>query len=142
MNTIVPREGNPMLPEFLLTETTVREAGTGAAIALDEQQGGTLVLTLGITRIIEQESIDLSIWGSVDGNDWGTRPVATFPQKFYCGTYQIIADLSERSDVKFLRAKWAVNRWGKGSPQPLFTIYLFVQALQQELQPELAVGAA
>jgi hypothetical protein len=127
-----------MLPEFLLTETTVREAGAGADIALGDQQGETLVLTLGITRIIEQESIDISIWGSADGNDWGTRPLATFPQKFYCGTYQIIADLSNHADIRFLRAKWAVNRWGKGSPKPLFTIYLFAQAMQQEL----ALGAA
>ena len=122
-----------MLPEFLLTETTVREAGTGPEVALGEQKGGTLVLTLGITRIIEQESIDLSIWGSADGTDWGTKPLATFPQKFYCGTYQIIADLSDHPDVKFLRVKWAVNRWGKGDPKPLFTIYLFAQAMQQEL---------
>ena len=128
-----------MLPEFLLTETTVREAGTGAAVALGEQRGGTLVLTLGITRIIEQESIDLSIWGSTDGVDWGTKPLSTFPQKFYCGTYQIVADLSGHFDIRFLRVKWAVNRWGKGDSQPLFTIYLFAQALQADL---LAVGAA
>jgi|SRR5665647_1290788 hypothetical protein len=127
-----------MLPEFLLTETTVREAGTGTPIALGEQQSGTLILTLGITRIIEQESIDLSIWGSADGVEWGKRPVTTFPQKFYCGTYQIVVDLSSHPDVRFLRAKWAVNRWGKGNSQPLFTIYLFAQAVQQEL----AVGAA
>jgi hypothetical protein len=107
-------------------------------VALGEQKGGTLVLTLGITRIIEQESIDLSIWGSADGTDWGTKPLATFPQKFYCGTYQIIADLSGHPDVAFLRVKWAVNRWGKGDPKPLFTIYLFAQALQQEL----VMGAA
>src|SRR5450756_2661622 len=99
-----------MLPEFLLTETTVREAGTGPDLALGEQQGGTLVLTLGITRIIEQESIDLSIWGSADGADWGTKPLFTFPQKFYCGTYQIVADLSGHPDARFLRVKWAVNR--------------------------------
>jgi len=127
-----------MLPEFLLTETTVREAGTGAAIALGDNRGATLVLTLGITRIIEQESIDISIWGSTDGNDWGAKPLVAFPQKFYCGTYQIVADLSERPDVKFLRVKWLVNRWGKGNPQPLFTIYLFAQAMQEEL----ALGAA
>ena len=127
-----------MLPEFLLPETTVREAGTGADIALGEQQGGTLVLTLGITRIIEQESIDFAIWGSADGVDWGTRPIAAFPQKFYCGTYQIIADLSSHPEIKFLRARWAVNRWGKGSPKPLFTVYLFAQVLQEEL----AMGAA
>jgi len=43
-----------MLPEFLLEETTVRETGTGPAMGLGGQKGGTLILTLGITRIIEQ----------------------------------------------------------------------------------------
>ena len=78
-----------------------------------------LILTLGITRIIEQESIDIAIWGSADGTDWGAKPLVTFPQKFYCGTYQIVLDLSERPDVKYLRAKWAVNRWGKATQTPV-----------------------
>jgi hypothetical protein len=122
-----------MLPQFLLPETTVREAGTGAQIDLGDQQGETLIVTLGITRIIEQESLDLSLWGSADGEDWGTKPVASFPQKFYCGTYQILLDLSDRPDVKYLRVKWAVNRWGKGDPKPLFTIYLFAQAMSRQM---------
>jgi hypothetical protein len=121
-----------MLPEFLLPETTLREAGTGPAISLGGQQGQTLVLTLGITRIIEQESIDLSIWGSADGSEWGAKPLVAFPQKFYCGTYQILCDLTDRPDVKFLRAKWALNRWGKGDTKPLFGIYLFVQATDRQ----------
>jgi hypothetical protein len=50
-----------MSPEFLLPETTIREAGAGPEISLDDQQGKALVLTLGIMRIIEQESLDLSI---------------------------------------------------------------------------------
>src|ERR1035441_3394859 len=100
-----------MLPEFLLTETTVREAGTGAEIALREQPGGTLVLTLGITGIIEQESIDISIWGSADGNDCGASPLPALPHNSYCGTYQIVADLSDPRDIRFLRVKWAVRRW-------------------------------
>ena len=127
-----------MLPQFLLPESTVREAGTGAPIELGDQQGEPLIVTLGITRIIEQESLDISIWGSADGADWGAKPVATFPQKFYCGTYQVLLDLSDRPDVKFIRVKWAVNRWGKGDPKPLFTIYLFVQAMSRQLA---AVGA-
>ena len=120
----------PMLPQFLLPETTVREAGTGPELNLGDQPGGTLILTLGITRIIEQESLDLSIWGSADGADWGAKPLISFPQKFYCGTYQILLDLSEAAGVKHLRAKWQVSRWGKGDPKPLFSIYLFVQAMQ------------
>jgi len=118
-----------MLPQFLLPETTVREAGTGPEIGLDDQQGGMAILTLGITRIIEQESLDVSVWGSADGADWGTKPVVSFPQKFYCGTYQLLVDLSKHTGVKKLRVKWNVNRWGKGDPRPLFTLYVFVQAM-------------
>src|SRR5689334_25409918 len=116
-----------MLPEFILPETTVREAGEGPVIDLGTNQGGALLLTLGITRIIEQESLDLSIWGSSGNSDWGSRPLATFPQKFYCGTYQVVLDLTERPEIKHLRAKWQVNRWGKGDPKPLFSLYMFVQ---------------
>ena len=127
-----------MLQQFLLPETTVREAGAGSQIDLGDQAGGTLLLTLGITRIIEQQSIDISIWGSADGTDWGAKPVASFPQKFYCGTYQIVLDLKDRPQVRYLRAKWQVNRWGKGDSKPLFTVYLFAQASQ----PELAAAPA
>ncbi len=127
-----------MLPEFLLPETTVREAGTGPTIALGTEQGGMLILTLGITRIIEQESLDISIWGSADGTEWSAKPLVTFPQKFYCGTYQLLLDLTDHPDVKFIRAKWQVNRWGKGNPKPLFSIYLFAQVMKRHLT---AVGA-
>ena len=128
----VPDEEDTMVPQFLLPETLVRGAGQSPDIDLGEPQDGTLVLTLGITRIIEQESIDVSIWGSADGADWGTKPLASFPQKFYCGTYQILLDLSERS-ARFLRVKWQANRWGKGDPKPLFAVYMFAQAMEREL---------
>lgn len=121
-----------MLPQFLLPETTVREAGQTTDMDLGEPQTGVLVLTLGITRIIEQQSIDVSIWGSLDGTDWGAKPLVAFPQKFYCGTYQIVMDLAGRP-ARFLRAKWQVNRWGKGDPKPLFGVYVFAQPMSHEL---------
>ena len=127
-----------MLPEFLVPETTIREAGAGPVISLCEQEGGSLLFTLGITRTIEQEQLELSIWGSADGEDWGTKPLITFPQKFYCGTYQLTLDRSERPQIQYLRAKWQVNRWGRGDSKPLFTAYLFVKELQEEV---LAIGA-
>ena len=127
-----------MLPEFLLCETTVREAGNGPVISLGANQGGVMILTLGITRIIEQESLDLSILGSADGDDWGAKPLIAFPQKFYCGTYQLMLDLTDRPDVKYIRVRWQVNRWGKGDPTPLFDLYVFAK----ELLPEVvALGA-
>ena len=126
------RPGLPVLPEFVLPETTIREAGAGPVMGLGANQGGVLILTLGITRIIEQESLDLSVWGSADGTEWGNKPLLAFPQKFYCGTYQVMLDLSERPEVGYLRAKWRVNRWGKGDPTPLFDLYLCVKELERE----------
>ena len=110
-----------MLPEFLIPETTVREAGSGLVVSLGENIGGVLLLTLGITRIVEQESLDVSIWGSEDGNHWAAKPLLTFPQKFYCGTYQTQIDLSDHPEINCLRAKWQVNRWGRGNSTPSFT---------------------
>ena len=127
-----------MFPEFLLPETTVRENGAGPEISLGTQQGEGLLLTLGITRIIEQESLDISIWGSADGSNWGAKPLVSFPQKFYCGTYQMAIDLSQHPDVKYLRAKWQVNRWGKGDSKPPFGIYLFAQVTDRRMA---ALGA-
>ena len=121
-----------MLPQFLLPETLVREAGQSPDADFGEVQSGTLILTLGITRIIEQESLDISIWGSLDGTDWGAKPLLAFPQKFYCGTYQLVLDLSERP-ARYLRVKWTCNRWGKGDSKPLFGIYLFSQTMESEL---------
>ena len=127
-----------MLPEFLIPETTIREAGAGLEVSLGDNQGGVLILTLGITRTIEQESLDIAVWGSADGTEWGAAPLVSFPQKFYCGTYQIVLDLSDRPNVKYLRANWQVNRWGKGESKPLFEFYLFVKELQHET---MAMGA-
>jgi len=121
-----------MRPEFLLPETTVRDAGTGPAIDLREERGGTLSLTLGITRIFEKESIEIGIWGSADGADWGRAPIASFPHKFYCGVYQLQLDLTPRPDIKYLRAQWLVNRWNTAAGQPLFTVYLLVQTLDRQ----------
>ena len=116
-----------MLPAFLIPETTVQENGNGPTIEVPPQTG-LLQLTLGITRIAEQESIDVNIWGSADQTDWGKTALAGFPQKFYCGTYMIMVDLASRPDVKWLQVRWHVNRWGRGSLKPLFSFYVFAQA--------------
>ena len=127
-----------MLPGFLLPETTIREAGNGSELDLGDAQGRVLLLTLGITRIIEQESLDVAILGSPDNSDWGGKPILSFPQKFYCGTYQLLCDLNQHPDVKFLRAKWQVSRWGRGDPKPLFGVYLFVQDASKRVMAKSA----
>jgi hypothetical protein len=127
-----------MLPGFLLPETNIREAGDSSALDVGEARGRVILVTLGITRIIEQESLDVSIWGSTDGNNWEAKPLLTFPQKFYCGTYQILLDLEKHPNVRFLRVKWGAQRWGKGDSQPLFGFYVFAQQMKHQV---LAIGA-
>jgi hypothetical protein len=127
-----------MLPGFLLPETTIREAGNGSELDLADSRGRVLLLTLGITRIIEQQSLDLTVWGSIDGKEWGAKPFVGFPQKFYCGTYQILLDLTQHPDVRYLRVKWTAQRWGKGDSKPLFGFYVFAQEIKQQV---LAIGA-
>ena len=127
-----------MLPGFLLPETIVREAGNGSELPLGASAGRLILLTLGITRIIEQESLDISVVGSADGKEWDAKPILSFPQKFYCGTYQMILDLTQRPDVKYVRLTWAVQRWGKGDTRPLFGFYVFAQEMKQQV---LAISA-
>jgi hypothetical protein len=122
-----------MLPGFLLPEITIREGGTSPEVDLGDSRGGLILVTLGITRIIEQESLDVSIWGSADNVEWGAKPLVSFPQKFYCGTYQILLDLRAHPDVQFLRTKYQAQRWGKGEPKPLFGAYVFAQSAQPQI---------
>jgi hypothetical protein len=107
---------------FLLPETEAREDGVGSEIVLGNESGKPLLLTLGITRILEQESLDISIWGSADRDRW--RQLTTYPQKFYCGTYLLMLDLSRHPEVRFLRAQWRMSRWGVGDFAALAGFYL------------------
>lgn len=116
-----------MLPNFLLPDQIVRQNGSGPALDVSRHAGSILTITLGINRIIEQESIDLSIHGSADGEQWSAKPLAAFPQKFYCGVYSLLLDLTEFPDVNYIRCEWKVNRWGRGEPTPLFGIYVFAE---------------
>lgn len=127
-----------MLPSFLIPETVIREDGEGPAIALGPSQGKLLSLTLGITRIVEQESLDVSVWGSADNVNWDAQPLVSFPQKFYCGASQLLLDLSEHPEVQYLRAKFKAGRWGVGDKKPLFGAYLFVR----EAEPRAAAQSS
>jgi hypothetical protein len=112
-----------MPSKYLLPESIAQQDGSGAVIALGASCGKPLLLTLGITQIIEQESLEVCVWGSPDRQRW--RPLQTFARKSYCGTYSVVLDLSSDADIRYLRADWKMNRWGRGSA-PLFGFYLSV----------------
>jgi hypothetical protein len=116
-----------MLPNFLLPESIARSDGKGPEIDLGPKRGKLLVLTLGITRILEQESLEVSVWGSADGDNWDSRPLATYPPKFYCGIYSILLNLASRPDVRFLRVEWKMSRWSRQEFTPMFGFYLYAE---------------
>src|SRR4051812_45531455 len=100
-----------MLPNFLFPEQVVREKnGEGAAVSLDGAAGTVLQLTLGITEVKEQQSLDVLIFGSPDGVNWSPKPLTSFPQKFYKGVWTILMDLSSTPEIRHLRVNFKTNR--------------------------------
>ncbi len=110
-------------------DTVVEVDGQSAPCELGLLVSKPLVIVLRITEIIEQESLHVSIWGSADGQNWDSKALFWYPQKFYWGVTPAALDLRQRPDVKFLQARWEVNRWGRGYPRSYFKISVEIQEL-------------
>lgn len=104
--------------------TAIETSGQGPSLELEDLAGQALLLILKIEAVLEQESLHVSIWGSADGQAWGDQALFWFPQRFYSGVTPAALDLSKRPDIKFLQARWEVNRWGRGIPRPYFKFAL------------------
>jgi hypothetical protein len=107
--------------------TRVEANGEGEKYDLSGSGTRTFLCTLEITDQIEQESLDVSIWGSEDGENWGTKPLLKLPQRFYRGETRAVLDVSLRPQVRFLRAKWELFRWGRVAPLPMFVMGLHLE---------------
>jgi len=110
-----------MMDSYLVpAKTKVTAKGDSAPIDVLGLASRVLLLTLNITDVIEQESLDVSIYGSADGTTWSEKPLLAFPQKFYRGEHPLLLDLSNQPEVKMLRAHWEAARWGRGTETPMF----------------------
>jgi hypothetical protein len=94
--------------------------GDGAAFDVSSSTSRTFLCRLTVSDQIEQESLDVSIYGSADGESWTKKPLLKLPQQFYRGTTKMVLDLSLRPEIKFLRARWELNRWGRVAPLAMF----------------------
>ncbi|MFZ0560444.1 MAG: hypothetical protein WBX02_13340 [Terriglobales bacterium] len=129
-----------MMEAFLVPERTVVNAkGDGPAVDISRAEGRIFLLTLAITNIIEQQSLDVSIFGSADGAAWEAKPIVAFPQKFYREEVPLLLNLTTRPEVKFIRAHWEVARWGRGSETPMFEFNVTLREVPQEILAEAAV---
>ncbi len=116
-----------MLDRFLVPEIAIEASGEGAPVDLGENAGKSCLLTLAITKIVEQQALDVSVWGSADGTEWGAKPLNAFPQKFYMGVYRMLLDLGAHPEARFLKVKWTVNRWGVGDMKPHFSFLVKIE---------------
>lgn len=131
-----------MIDTFLVPEKTVATAkGDSAAVDLSSAANRVFLLTLNITNIIEQESLDVSIFGSSDGTTWPPKPITNFPQKFYRAQHPLLLDLNDHKDVKFLRAHWEIGRWGRGSETPMFEFNVAIKEVPPDVLKEATAEA-
>jgi hypothetical protein len=131
-----------MIDTFLVPEKTVVNAkGDGPPVNVSSAANRVFLLTLNITNIIEQESLDVSIFGSADGAAWSPKPIAMFPQKFYRAQHPMLLDLTAHPEIKFLRAHWEVNRWGRGAETPMFEFHVTMREVPTEILKEATAEA-
>jgi len=112
---------------FLAEELTILGNGESGVVDVGTLAGKLLSVVLGIQQSVEQQSLEVTIWGSTDGETWPEKPLLQFPQKFYAGVSELLLNLEPELEVRFVKAKWAANRWGRGAATPNFHAYLFLR---------------
>ena len=122
-----------MLDAYLVPEKTpITAKGDSQPLDISASGGHVFLLTLLVTSVVEQESIEISVFTSPDAATWSPKPAASLPQKFYPGEYPLLLDLSSAPDAKFVRAHWEVTRWGRGPTAPKFEIALRLREVPEE----------
>jgi len=123
-----------MLEAYLVPIGTRATAkGDGEPVSIEGTGSRLFLLTLDISEIVEQESLEVSVFGASEGSSWQPKPLLSFPQKFYRGQWPLLLDLSAQPETKLLRAHWDVNRWGRGSETPMFVFSLKITEVAPEL---------
>ena len=123
------------------SQTVVTAKGDGATVDVSGTSNRVFLVTLAITKIVEQESLDVSIYGSADGAAWSAKSIAAFRQEFYWGEYPLLLDLTAHPDVKFIRAHWEVARWGRGTETPMFEFGVTIREVPANIRREARAEA-
>ena len=127
--------------DLVAAKTVVTAKGDGAPVDVSAATSRVFLLTLDITNIIEQESLDVSVYGSADGATWGPKAIVAFPQKFYREQSVLLLDLTAPPDVKFVRAHWDVARWGRGTETAMFEFGVTLREVPANILKEAAAEA-
>jgi hypothetical protein len=131
-----------MLDAYLVPEKSIITA-KGDSQPLDVSESGSRVflLTLSIASVVEQESIEVSVFTSADATTWDAKPVAALAQKFYPGEYPLLVDLTSAPQAKFVRAHWDAVRWGRGPNAPKFEVAIRLREVSEAALKEAQAEA-
>lgn len=125
-----------MIETYLVPEkTTVTAKGDGQAVDISGAGNRVFLLALKVSDMLEQESLEISVAGSEDGTTFG-KPLAIFPQQFYCGETPVLLDLTDQPAITKLRAHWEVNRWGRGTDQMMVEFEVKLREVSVEVLAE------
>jgi hypothetical protein len=127
--------------ELVPAGTRVEANGDGGRVDVSSSTTRTFLCTMFISQQVEQESIDVSIFGSADGENWPVKPILKLPQRFYRGETRAVLELALRPEVKFIRAHWDLNRWGRVAPDRMFVFGLHLTEVPAMPQPVAAEKA-
>jgi hypothetical protein len=119
----------PLEITFIPAKTRLEASAASQPFDISASESRTFLCRLTITEQLEQESLDVSLWSSADGQSFGKTPILKIPQQFYRGTTKMVLDISLRPEVRFLQAKWDLNRWGRVSPTPMFVAELTLEEI-------------
>ena len=122
-------------------QTVVSAKSDGPSVDVSNSSERVFLVTLSITKIIEQESLDVSIFGSSDGATWETKSLAAFPQKFYAEETPLLLDLTASPNIKFVRAHWEAARWGRGTETPMFEFGVTMKEVPAQILQEARAEA-
>jgi hypothetical protein len=126
-----------MFDTYLVADkTAINAKGDGPVVDLGVLENRVVLLQLRVTGMVEQESLDVSIFGGPDEKGIIASPLASYPQLFYRGDYPLLLDLTGQPQVNVLRAHWEVNRWGRGPETPWFEFSLQATEVPPELLRE------
>lgn len=113
--------------KYLLANSLVREDGFGPAIDLGPYRGHAVTIHLEIDHVVQHKALRLTVWGSEDGTNWGSFPLAALPPKHYCGNYAVPLDLSRYPEVRYLRAGWRTTSCEHSSVATVFGFSVVVE---------------
>jgi hypothetical protein len=130
---------NTAINELILAPagTVATAKGDGQAVDVSGASNRVFLATLSITKIIEQESLDVTIYGSSDVSTWEPKFIAAFRQEFYTGETPLLLDLTAHPNVKFVRAHWEVARWGRGTETPMFEFGVTLKEIPADILKEV-----